>query len=119
MGGSRLLIAALNGLQRMQSGFVPALQNSVHVGPVHITGVQTGALIGKGNCLILKAHFQPADGIALLRGGQIAAANLQLLLQPVQAGVAHILCLDKGCRLLQIVDTGFRPGVGFLFNGAQ
>ena len=49
----------------------------------------------------------------------MAAADLQLILQTAQPGVAHILRLNEGCRLLQIVDTPLSPGIGLLLNGAQ
>ena len=45
--------------------------------------------------------------------------DLQQLHQPSNPGLALILHLDKGCRLLNGVDSLLCPGIGLLLNGPQ
>ena len=114
-----LSVPCLDRLGRVEALAVPALQNLIHVRPIEAACIQAGPLIGHGDGLVVKAHLQPALGIALLCRGQISAPYLQGLHELGQPGSPDILGLDKGRGLLDGIDAPLRPGIGLLLDGPQ
>ena len=103
----------------MQPLAVPTLQDFIHVGPVEPAGIQARPLIGHGNGFVVKAHFQPTLGVALLRRGQIPAPDLQSVHQLGKPGGPDILGLNKGRGLFNAVNAPLGPGIGLFLNGPQ